>query len=297
MADISAAVGHGGANKDADVLTVQVLLNQVPVTQGGATPVMDLDGWCGHNTIAAITAFQKKQFGTGDGRVDPGKKTIEALKRLASAPGARPVPLPDVDPSEMATRSIPQALTWANAALNAIAELEKGSTDAVFRTALQSHFKITPSDTHLLAIVKDNFTKAVASLNRGKAAYQSVSRKQMEIDLGPHKDAPGYTMPATHIIRWTPLFHARTSGPRPGMQWTGDGFGPMCRAAMVLHEPIHAVDAHADFDVYEWGPEYTSMNAQRSVHNASSYPSFAAHVSERSTDPMGPRYGAGRAAD
>jgi hypothetical protein len=296
MADISAAVGHGGANKEADVLTVQVLLNQVPVTQGGPNPVLDLDGWCGHTTIAAITAFQKKQFGTGDGKVDPGKKTIEALKRLASAPGARTVPLPDVDPAEMATRSIPQALTWANAALSALAALQAGSTDAIFITALQSHFKIAPSDP-LFGIVRDNFTKAVASLNRGKAAYQSVSRKQMEIDLGPHKPAPGYTMPATHIIRWTPLFHARTNGPRPGMQWTGDGFGPLCRAAMVLHEPIHAVDAKADFDVYEWGPEYTSMSAQRSVHNASSYPSFAAHVSERSTDLMGPRYGAGRPVD
>ena len=63
---------------------------------------------------------------------------------------------------------------------------------------------------------------------------------------------------------------------------------------MVLHEPIHFVDPQANFDTHEWGPEYTRLTASRAVHNASSSPSFGAHVYERSGLPLGPSYGAGR---
>jgi hypothetical protein len=110
-------------------------------------------------------------------------------------------------------------------------------------------------------------------------------------------DAPGYTMQTPpRRICWSPLFHARR-GAKPGYDWTGAVYGPKCRAAMVLHEPIHFVDTQADFDTYEWGPEYATLTADRAVHNASAYPSFAAHVAERSALPLGPRYGAGRPAD
>lgn len=107
---------------------------------------------------------------------------------------------------------------------------------------------------------------------------------------------PGYTFTKSRIC-YSEIFHPRTTGPRPGRDWTGNGFGPKRLAAMVLHEPFQFVDALANFDTYEHGPEYTALPAARAVHNALSYPSFAAHVQERSTLPLGPRYGAGRPAD
>jgi hypothetical protein len=55
-------------------------------------------------------------------------------------------------------------------------------------------------------------------------------------------------------ICWTPLFHARR-GPKPGLDWAGDGFDPKCRTTMVLHVPIHFVDMRADFGTYQSGPE------------------------------------------
>ncbi len=110
-------------------------------------------------------------------------------------------------------------------------------------------------------------------------------------------EAPGYTpYTSPRRICWSALFHVREAT-KPGYEWTGAGFGPKCRAAMVLHEPIHFVDPKANFDVYEWGPEYTALSAERASHGASCYPFFAAHVAERSTLPLGPRYGAGRPAD
>lgn len=307
MADIKASVGNGGHNADSDVTEVQLLLNAAPVSEGGANPVLDIDGWCGKGTIAAIHAFQKRQLGWSDGRVDPGKGTIRKLNELASSPGARPVPLPDMDPATLALQSSVQATRWGAAGLeavnNAIAALDGGglaSLDAVVQTALASHFHLAGSmavatlRTHL-AVIQGNYTNAIATIARGLQVYRSVSRRQMNIDEQGGAD-PAYTFVGSRIC-FTPLFHARTTGARPGLDWTGEGFGPLCRAAMVLHEPIHFVDPAANFDTYEHGPAYATLTAQRASHNASSYPSFGAHVFEHSPLPMGPRYGAGRPAD
>jgi len=292
MPDIQFPVGTNARNRDDDVLIVQQLLNTVPASAGGASPALDLDGWCITNTIGAIQNFQRRQFnGWSDGHVDPGGKTIKALNDLAAASGSRSLPLPDKDPSDLAVDSIPQALAWAKDAVQALTDLANGSSDAILLRALQGHFKITPKDRRF-ATVRRNFDQAVALLGRGKSVYRTVTRRQMEVDLG-WKEAPGYTLRNPfQAICWTPLFHGRVVR-RPGLEWSGPGFGPKCRAAMVLHEPIHAVDSAADFDVYEHGHEYVALPADRAIHNASSYPSFAGHVSEHSTEPLGPLYGAG----
>ncbi len=307
MADIKASVGNGGHNAEADVTEVQSLLNAVPAGQGGANPVLDIDGWCGKGTVAAIHAFQKRQIGWSDGRVDPGKATIRRLNELASAPGARPVPLPDMDPATLALQSAVQATRWGTAGLdavnNAIAALDGGglaTLDPVVQTALASHFHLAAAMAAAtlrahLTVIQRNFREAIATIARGPQVYRSVSRRQMSIDL-QGGSAPGYTFFGNRIC-YTPLFHARTAGARPGLDWTGEGFGPLCRAAMVLHEPIHFVDPAANFDTYEHGADYATLTAQRASHNASSYPSFGAHVFEHSPLPMGPRYGAGRPAD
>ena len=312
MADISNSVGSGGKNIEADVQEVQTLLNMAPVSEGGPNPPIDIDGWCGAGTSKAILAFQKTQkFKSQDGRVDPGKTTIKRLNELAQSPAARQVAPPDLDPAQLAQQGIMQASIWANAGLAAVraslVEVRKsggiGPVDAIVKRALAGHFKIVESMPRdrlekLLRVVEQNFVGALGVFGRSAIAFQSVSRKQMTADFAGNGDAPGYVMPLNRTrVNWSPLFRVRSSGPRPGRDWTGDGFGPKCRAAMVLHEPLHIVDSRGGLDIYEHSPGYATMSADNAVHNAASYPSFAAHVQERSSLPLGPLYGAGRPAE
>lgn len=70
---ISASVGKGGKNNEADVRLVQELLNKV----GGKLTV---DGKYGGNTLTAIKSFQGSIFnGWSDGLIDPNGKTWKAL--------------------------------------------------------------------------------------------------------------------------------------------------------------------------------------------------------------------------
>lgn len=307
MPDIAGSVGVNGRNDESDTLTVQTLLNQVPAMQGGAEPVLDLDGWCGNKTVAAIRKFQQRQFNSQDGLVEPGKRTIQKLNALATAPGARPVPAPDMDPKTLAMQSAPQVTRWITAALKEINEVIAGGgalagRPAYAQAAFAAHFKLTDRFSanyllKLLATVKSNYEAAQRTVNNGAAIYRSVSRKQMSIDMGG-QTAPAY-VPNRQRICFTPEFHVFLDDypARPGMDWSGQGWGPKCRAAMVLHETIHYVDPQAQFDIYEHDQVYQTMIAEVAIHDPSSYPSFAAHIEERSPLPMGPLYGAGRPRD
>lgn len=312
MADITASVGSNGANHDKDVDEVQTLLDVIPVSAGGPEPQIDIDGWCGKNTNAAILNFQRVQnLPVKDGRVDPGKSTIKRLNELASGPGTRTVALPDMDPAQLALQSVPEANLWGSAGLRSIQAMLKrvrdtGSLaghDAIELTALAAHFKLTDALGKarleaLLVVVERNFTGGISMLLRGGSAFRSVSRKQMSIDFAGTGDAPAYVMPGNRTrVNFSPLFRVRDTNRRPGRDWTGQGFGPKCRAAMVLHETIHTCDSRGGLDIYEHSPAYLTMSPDSGVHNAASYPSFGAHVQEKSTLPLGPRYGAGRPGD
>lgn len=96
---ISAAVGLGGLNLAADVVTVQYLLNCVPAGEGGPEPELVLDGLIGPLTIGAINRFQKAQFGWQDGRVDPehkGGRTIVRLNDYDPVPDSLPITPPQI---------------------------------------------------------------------------------------------------------------------------------------------------------------------------------------------------------
>jgi peptidoglycan hydrolase-like protein with peptidoglycan-binding domain len=109
-----ASVGYGGANAAADVMTVQFLLNCVPVSQGGPVKDLAVDGIIGPKTIQAIYQFQKVQFGWSDGRVDPekyGGSTIVELKKFDPVPDSPPIepsPAPKV-PSQPEGKGVPYA--------------------------------------------------------------------------------------------------------------------------------------------------------------------------------------------
>jgi hypothetical protein len=311
MPDIAHSVGRNARNDDADVEVVQRLLNAVPTLKGGANPMLQIDGWCGPATIAAISRFQVVQLkGFSDGNIQPGHSTIKLLNAKATEAGARAVPDADPDPATQARQDARQASIWGMAGRAAISGVigfvnRTGGVagfDPIVETALASHFHITSATPRtealrLLNIIRSNFNGTLVELSGGQH-FRSVWRREMHADFAGAriKEAPGYTPLPPRRICWSPLFHPRRP-PKPGYEWVGLGFGPLCRAAMVLHEPIHFVDRQANFDTYEWGPDYTALTANRAAHNASSYPSFAAHIAERSPLPLWPRYGAGRPQD
>lgn len=76
---IKRPVGMGGANQRDDVLTVQKLLNGVPITAAAPPLKLAEDGYIGPRTTQAIIRYQKVRLGWSDGRVDPGGPTITRL--------------------------------------------------------------------------------------------------------------------------------------------------------------------------------------------------------------------------
>ena len=75
-------------------------------------------------------------------------------------------------------------------------------------------------------------------------------------------------------------------------------FGPMCRAAMLVHECVHVVDprsGEAELHVSEWDePRFSSLSSGQQEHNPSAFASFAAQMHERKESwPREARYGAG----
>lgn len=85
---IKSSVGQGGVNQNADVLTIQKLLNKVQVQWGGPQPLLAEDGFIGPKTIAAIRRFQEVQFKgvfQPDGKVDPGRMTLQRLNHIANS--------------------------------------------------------------------------------------------------------------------------------------------------------------------------------------------------------------------
>lgn len=81
---IDGSVGRDGANAERDVLTVQILLNQVPAAEGGPEEMLVPDGVCGPRTIFAIERFQRQQLGDGGvtGRLEPGQPGLERLQAV-----------------------------------------------------------------------------------------------------------------------------------------------------------------------------------------------------------------------
>ena len=77
---ITASVGVGGKNAQADGVIIQVLLN---LNRPAALPPIAVDGAVGApGTAAAIKEFQARVMGQAapDGRVDPGGGTLKALQ-------------------------------------------------------------------------------------------------------------------------------------------------------------------------------------------------------------------------
>jgi hypothetical protein len=274
MVTITASVGQGGANRKADVEAIQTALNSISPANGGANPKLKVDGWIGSKTIGAILNFQKSNAGlVTDGRVDANGSTLFRINLLLEMKNVPPKP-PDPDPKALALSDLPTAVMWAQSALSALA----GPDTPAVQTALNVHFHVNNGlflPAHYIFVIKRNYAAVLAVFAQADAVFRSAALAEAQADraIDPSGNPfPAYNpVPPQKSIKFTTTF-------RP---WDGaSGFGPFCRAAMVLHEPVHYVDPRADslHDYYEHGSQYDKLTADLAAHNPSSYVSFAQQV-------------------
>lgn len=284
---ITASVGQFGTNHPSDVKLIQGLLNLIPQPLGGPVFPLVVDGLVGPKTIGAITRFQQVNFGVADGRIDPNQKTLQKLNSLA--PGSTP---PSVNPKTQAEQDKATSMLWAmNAAtmlafynvlkMNPVAVDPLGDLTLI-RKALNTHFHLDKTPTLeilFLGSIKYNYDRVISALSASSTIFRYRTDAEASADKGVDKNGVPYPAYAffNHSVNFTQTFLK---------------FGPLCRAAMVLHEPIHYVDALASAanDFYEHGAAYAGITPQQAIHNPSSYVAFAQHVFYR----QDVRYGAGR---
>jgi peptidoglycan hydrolase-like protein with peptidoglycan-binding domain len=256
-------------------------LNDIDPSAGGALPKLVPDGQCGPKTRAAILHFQQAHLGlTQDSKVDPGGSTLREMNAILDPS------LAAADPKTLALNDMVISNIWAQFALTAVNGLLVGNTAA----ALETHFHLSkgklPQSVYL-PIMKQNYQRVIAVFAKAAQVFRSRSDTQAKADQGV--DKAGVPFPAYTFFQGSINF---TSTFKPFDD--SAGFGPLCRAAMVLHEPVHFVDQLANNanDIYEHSPQYANISPETAVHNPSSYVCFAEQIMFGSDV----RFGAGKPA-
>jgi hypothetical protein len=176
----------------------------------------------------------------------------------------------------------PIALGWIAESMRAIGEaLQQGETSPLVRSALSTNFRSTDRATAYvvytrLAAVKDILD---ASARFFHDADDAEAGRWFAADAIP---------PAYAIFDQGVWFTTRFAA-----------FGPMCRAAMVLHESVHVFDRRSgepEIHISEWDePRFSQQSKEQALHNPSAYASLAAQIATGSLDwPPSARFGAGR---
>lgn len=178
---ITASVGRGGANKPDDVSAIQYCLDQVPPVDGGPNPPLKIDGVCGPKTTAAIQNFQLKHFGWpgADGRIDPGKQTIQKLNEKRQRWIQPHLPLsPGTDGWLLSNllRHVPYTKSCIQAAMTTINAVRTGMGAVPGPTGLDSspsalverHFRLSqlPSKNSALSFAHDIYGHMLKVLER-----------------------------------------------------------------------------------------------------------------------------------
>lgn len=197
-------------------------------------------------------------------------------------------------PAQLAeTECKPIAAAWVAAARAALVD----AGDPLTRAALETNFAwATIAESKRAAHlrhVRASFDSIAAVLVDSARRFTNVSlARAAELFGGEHAVPPAYAIFAD-CIYFTPHF-------RPFDASTGGGFGPKCRAAMVVHEAVHVFDRRSgepEIHISEWDERFETRTAEQQLHNPSAYASFSAQVHERRTSwPRSARYGAGNPA-
>jgi peptidoglycan hydrolase-like protein with peptidoglycan-binding domain len=251
----------------------------------------------GPSTAAAVLAFKRARsiinfsYQTQADNI-VGKMTIARLDRELKDSQSRLVA------KDLAAVDKPMAEGLVRNALNALRDIEKDisilesgaslSLGTPRWAALQTHF-------HLTFQVTTGTTRALtkADLALIKRNYQAVANvfnnSAFAFDNGPPA-VPG--SPASANFNQQKLFFSPLYKDFDTPE--GKAIGPRSRTAILIHEAIHLTDnlSGPPNHISEFDPLYETMSADSAIHNASSYATFAWHVT-RGFDK--PRFGLGPA--
>lgn len=267
----------------------------------------------GPSTAAAVLSFKKnakRNILNFRGQFDDivGKKTTAALDSEMFAleggsPGpAPPTPTPPLTMSALGERDKTTSLQWAMAAVARLNEAKgfivsppAGPLPGVPPTmpakigltfdALEVHFHVSTSTIPLADYITkliEIYQKDINLLNASGSFFVDDTTSAEAA-----KGTPAHVPFGSGKVNFTPAFQERDPVAKTG-------FGPKCRAAMVLHEPVHVVD-HPDASlaanhISELAANYATQPAANQLHNAHSYAAFAQHVFFGSDT----RFGAGK---
>lgn len=260
------------------------------------------DGEYGDETVGKVMKFQQTVFpgspAEWDGRV--GKKTLTEMdNRLPK--GSAPV-VNTTTMSALAEKDKGKSLRWAQAAVQSLAtarqffanhsgpirpELEAPPTRIVL-TALETHFHFSTvfgSKTAAIDFISTSYGRAIKILGDSQSFFIDDTTSQEAIN-----GTPAHVPFAKGKVNFTPAFREFDAA-------TQQGFGPNCRAAMVLHEPIHITNhplaSTFATHVHEGDPKYATNPGVHQLNNAHSYACFAQHCFFGSDT----RFGIGRRAE
>lgn len=242
--------------------------------------------------VALYKTRQSPPILNHSGKIDRivGKKTVAALDReLPAKAGPTPGPTPAaLTMSALAQRDKATSIRWAEAAIASLAATRtflatpppgplRGFPPivpprvAIALDALETHYHISTATIGKPAYIDQViaiYTKSLAIL-RGSERFFIDDTTTAEAAKG----TPAHVPFGSGKVNFTPAFRERSGT---------TGFGPNCRAAMVLHEPVHIADHPAASNganhEHENSPKYATQPANNQLHNAHSYASFAQQV-------------------
>lgn len=181
---ITKTVGINAPNVFDDVFKIQHELDRIAPIDGGPSPPLAAAGKCGPKTNKAIRDFQMKHFGFqgADGRIDPGKKTIQKINELKNDNIFPSLPLSFSNPTDKALfdgmmQHIPHTKNCVNAAMAkvSLAMQSVDSPGGLFGPSreemrlINKHFKIDSSPVQgraALQKINDIYGKMLNVLNR-----------------------------------------------------------------------------------------------------------------------------------
>lgn len=300
---LSGSVGQGGRNLFSDVQLVQGLLNVAGSFASAGKPPLKIDGLVGPLTIATISRFQSATLRFADGRIDPHGPTLARLNVLTplpilakaktgsaqafvGAPPAAPDPVRSMAPVEAAIATIPQARLWQTLALAHIKSLEAGLILSGGIVLFPQVFNIANTHFHL----DRDPGQIILNCQKIGLIFQRIGR-MMDEPSRHFREGP-----ETQKSKWA---DAKTggflnNGPTEVVTFRTRFplVGPMCRAAMMIHEGAHYCGSKGEiihfaheFPTPNGEPQddgtndYASMPTAEAIRNAASYAAFAIHVS------------------
>ncbi|NVN93080.1 MAG: hypothetical protein HXX11_21135 [Desulfuromonadales bacterium] len=296
-------IGEQFASKGPWVELIKKALNAWAVKQNPPAGQILINDQFGKETGDLVALYKTRQVPpilNYAGKIDRivGKKTVVALDKELPSRKVAPAPL---SMSALAQRDRLTSIQWALAAINRLTETRMflatpppGQLQGfpplvppnvgITLVALETHFHISTATITQIAFIDqvlDIYRKNLAILNNSNAFFIDDTTSAEAA-----KGTPAHVPFGLGRVNFTPAFTERSGTA---------GFGPNCRAAMVLHEPVHIADhPAASFvvnHVNENDQNYARQPAMKQLHNPHSYASFAQQVFFNGNDT---RFGIGK---